>query len=148
MAPEGSGKARQGESKPETSAQTDAAASRVEQVKGHLSREHDEDTSPKRRRRKARSDDELPADYSDLLGQMKTMRNMANTPDLSKTGYVRQKEAGKLWVRERVNLLLDKGSFREVGSVAGHVKWKQLGDSSTREEPVEYVVHPRKACMC
>jgi acetyl-CoA carboxylase carboxyltransferase component len=45
--------------------------------------------------------------------------------------------AGKLWVRERVEQLLDPGSFQEVGSVSGTVKWKQLGP--VKEEPEEYV---------
>ena len=139
MAPDGS-------SKQETNhkSKSETAASRVDQVKEHLSHQQDDKSTSNRRRRKVRKDDELPADYSDLLGQMKTIRKMANTPDLNKTGYVRQKEAGKLWVRERVDLLLDKGSFREVGSVAGHVKWKQIDGSSTREEPVEYVMNLSK----
>lgn len=50
---------------------------------------------------------------------------------------MRQKQAGKLWVRERVLALLDAGSFREVGSVSGTVEWRKL--SGTREEPVSYV---------
>jgi acetyl-CoA carboxylase carboxyltransferase component len=50
---------------------------------------------------------------------------------------VRQKQAGKLWVRERVEQLLDPGSFQEVGSVSGTVTWKQLGP--VKEEPVDYV---------
>ena len=128
---ENSGKFRQ-----DSNSQSQQATSRAVQVSKHLTPQQDSKADSGRRRRKAK-DDELPADYSDLLGQMKTMRQIANTPDLNRTGYVRQKEAGKLWVRERIDLLLDKGSFREVGSVAGHVKWNQL--SSIQEEPVEYL---------
>ena len=40
-------------------------------------------------------------------------------------------------MRERVEQLLDPGSFQEVGSVSGTVKWKQLGP--VKEEPEEYV---------
>jgi acetyl-CoA carboxylase carboxyltransferase component len=40
-------------------------------------------------------------------------------------------------VRERVEQLLDPGSFQEVGSVSGTVKWKQLGP--VKEEPDGYV---------
>jgi len=40
-------------------------------------------------------------------------------------------------VRERVEQLLDPGSFQEVGSVSGTVKWKQLGP--VKEEPEDYV---------
>ncbi|KAK8036932.1 hypothetical protein PG991_001246 [Apiospora marii] len=64
-----------------------------------------------------------PADYSDRLGQLATLRKLARTPDTERRGYRRQKEAGKLWVWERVDALLDKGSLREVGSVTGEVKW-------------------------
>jgi acetyl-CoA carboxylase carboxyltransferase component len=62
---------------------------------------------------------------------------IAATPDANNRGYVRQKQAGKLWVRERVEQLLDPGSFQEVGSVSGTVKWKQL--SPIKEEPVDFV---------
>jgi len=70
------------------------------------------------------------------LGQLKAIRKIANTPDPNRTGYVRQKQAGKLWVRERIDQLLDNGSFREVGSVSGKVKWKQL--DALREEPEDF----------
>ena len=112
------------------------AASRAAQVSEHLAPSDQKQANTGRRRRKAKQD-ELPADYSDILGQIKILRQIANTPDTKKTGYIRQKEAGKLWVRERVDQLLDPGSFREVGSVSGQVKWKQLG--GVREEPKEYV---------
>ena len=51
---------------------------------------------------------------------------------------MRQKQAGKLWVRERVEQLLDPGSFQEVGSVSGTVDWK-VSASTGKEEPVGYV---------
>jgi acetyl-CoA carboxylase carboxyltransferase component len=102
-------------------------AKRLSQVAGHV--------APKRRR--ARAKDELPSDYSDILGQLDSLRTIANAPDAKNKGYVRQKQAGKLWVRERVLQLLDEGSFREVGSVSGTVTWKKL--EGTREEPVSYI---------
>ncbi|KAI6803550.1 ClpP/crotonase [Hortaea werneckii] len=104
--------------------QTEKAASRAAQVSGHLTT-NDKSTTG-RRRRKAK-EDELPADYSDILGQLQKLRDLAATPDNKKTGYVRQKEAGKLWVRERIEKLLDEGSWREVGSASGKVQWKQVG---------------------
>jgi hypothetical protein len=103
------------------------AKDRLAQVSSHI--------APKRRRKGA--DSELPADYSDILGQIATLRKIAATPDANNRGYVRQKQAGKLWVRERVEQLLDPGSFQEVGSVSGTVKWKQLG--LIKEEPVDFV---------
>ncbi|EMD88740.1 hypothetical protein COCC4DRAFT_71936 [Bipolaris maydis ATCC 48331] len=118
---------------PPTDASTpsDSAKARLEQVSSHIA-----PNTPKRRRRKA-TDSDLPADYSDILGQIATLRKTAATPDTSNRGYLRQKQAGKLWVRERVEQLLDEGSFQEVGSVSGTVKWKQVGPS--KEEPEEYV---------
>lgn len=113
--------------------QTERATLRAAQISNHVE-------SPKRnantgRRRRAKLDD-LPADYSDILGHLDILRKIAATPDLTKTGYIRQKEAGKLWVRERVEQLLDKDSFQEVGSVTGKVTWKKTGPF--KEEPVDY----------
>lgn len=102
---------------------------RLTQVAGHV-----QATS---RRRGASKRNEAPADYSDVLQQLDTLRTFASTPDVSNRGYVRQKSAGKLWVRERVEHLLDPGSFREVGSVSGTVQWQQVGPS--KEEPVGFV---------
>ncbi|KZM20652.1 ligase [Ascochyta rabiei] len=107
------------------------ATDRLAQVSAHIT-----PNTPKRRRRKG-ADSDLPADYSDILGQITALRKIAATPDPKNRGYVRQKQAGKLWVRERVEQLLDAGSFQEVGSVSGTVKWRQTGPS--KEEPVEYV---------
>lgn len=107
------------------------AKERLAQVNSHIA-----PNTTKRRRRKG-EDSDLPADYSDILGQITTLRKIAATPDANNRGYVRQKQAGKLWVRERVEQLLDPGSFQEVGSVSGTVKWKQTGPA--KEEPVDYV---------
>ncbi|KAF1966585.1 ClpP/crotonase [Bimuria novae-zelandiae CBS 107.79] len=119
------------------SAQKDALTSsstakdRLAQVSSHIA----SNTQKKRRRRRVESD--WPADYSDVLSQIATLRKIAATPDPNNRGYVRQKQAGKLWVRERVEQLLDPESFQEVGSVSGTVKWKQLG--GVKEEPEDYV---------
>lgn len=97
--------------------QASRAKSRLEQVSSHVS-------PNSRRRRKKSPDDDPPADYSDILSQLSTLRQLASTPDISRRGYVRQKQAGKLWVRERVEALLDQGSLREIGSVTGTVEWR------------------------
>ena len=111
------------------------AQARLEQVQSHVSGNNSEaNTSKTRRRKKEKTgEDELPADYSDILGQIATLKKIAATPDTSARGYIRQKQAGKLWVRERVDALLDPGSFKEVGSVSGEVSWKRVGYA--REEP-------------
>jgi acetyl-CoA carboxylase carboxyltransferase component len=51
----------------------------------------------------------------------------------------RQHAAGKLTVRERVASLLDAGSFREVGSLAGRASYDQDG-KLTGFEPAPYVM--------
>ncbi|KAG9234684.1 carboxyl transferase [Amylocarpus encephaloides] len=118
------------EDKTQKSEQSDQSArDRLSQVTAHI--------APTKKRRTPRAKDSLPSDYSDILGQLDTLRSIANTPDTNNKGYVRQKQAGKLWVRERVLELLDQDSFREIGSVSGTVKWKKL--DGTREEPVSYV---------
>ena len=111
------------------------AASRLEQVKKHLEGKPEANTSRRRRARKQQDKDELPADYSDILGQVETLKKMAATPDTTNRGYQRQKKAGKMWVRERVEAFVDPGTFREIGSVSGTVTWKSLGGE--REEPIK-----------
>jgi acetyl-CoA carboxylase carboxyltransferase component len=105
------------------------SAQRIAQVAAHI--------APLKKNRAAKAQNELPADYSDILSQLNSLRTIANTPLTSNKGYVRQKQAGKLWVRERVLRLFDEGSFREVGSVSGTVKWKKL--DGTKEEPISYI---------
>lgn len=115
--------------------QTSTATERIAQVNNHLNHPTSTQQQPNttRRRRKQKKDSALPADWSDVLNQLSTLRTLAATPDTTRTGYIRQKQAGKLWVRERVEQLFDAGSVREVGSVAGTVEWKQL--DALREEP-------------
>ncbi|RDW84635.1 putative propionyl-CoA carboxylase beta chain [Coleophoma cylindrospora] len=108
------------------------ANKRLSQVAGHL-----RSKKLPSRLSKTKAEDELPADYSDVLSQLGTLRNIASTPDLNSSGYVRQKQAGKLWVRERVLSLLDEGSFREVGSVSGTVEWRKV--KGTKEEPISFI---------
>ncbi|THV71056.1 ClpP/crotonase [Aureobasidium pullulans] len=110
------------------------AKERLDQVNSHLATGTPKNQS---RKRGSRSAGALPSDYSDVLGQIATLQSIAATPDTSNRGYVRQKKAGKLWVQERIQQLLDFGSFRPVGSVSGTVKWKQSG--GTKEEPIGFV---------
>lgn len=48
-------------------------------------------------------------------------------PGSNDPGVVRQRSRGKLTCRERIELLLDEGSFREVGSVAGFASYDEEG---------------------
>lgn len=119
-----------------TKISTTKAKDRLEQIASHVSAASAEDVQEpedggvlrkanvSRRRRKKSAENELRADYGDILSQITTLRTMATTPDLSRPGYVRQKQSGKLWVRERVEQMFDKGTVQEIGSVSGTVKWR------------------------
>jgi acetyl-CoA carboxylase carboxyltransferase component len=116
-----------------------SATSRLHQLSSHLSSPNTpesliQDAPPnqtqntKRTRRRSKStsrssSSDLPADYSDILTNLAIMKKMNNTPDPTNRGYVRQKLAGKLWARERIEKLLDKDSWREVGSASGTATW-------------------------
>lgn len=100
------------------------ASSRLKQVGAHLTPPDSQAPSSSSRRTRKRDKDAPPADWSEILGQVDALQHRARTPPTSSPGYIRQKKAGKLWVRERIEALLDKGSFYEVGSVAGTIDWK------------------------
>jgi acetyl-CoA carboxylase carboxyltransferase component len=90
----------------------DTASKRLNQLSSHLSAA------------------QLPPDYSDVLSTITTLKEIAATPNPSHRGYARQKQAGKLWVRERITQLLDPNSFEEIGSVSGTVTWKPTGPTT------------------
>lgn len=114
------------------------ALGRLEQVAAHLNRSGESSDEskhePRRRSRRKPAASGPPPNYSDRLGQIARLRELARTPDTERRGYRRQKEAGKLWVWERVEALLDKGSLQEVGSVAGEVKWGKRAAEAGREQ--------------
>ena len=77
--------------------------------------------------RRAVAEDES---WTPLLRDVATMRQLALdrlAPDSKDPGVERQRGRGKLTCRERIDLLLDKGSFREVGSVAGFASYDEDG---------------------
>jgi len=123
--------------------QTSTATERIAQVNDHLNQppstqkqQQQQQPNTTRRRRKQQKPDALPADWSDVLSQLSTLRTLAATPDTTRPGHIRQKQSGKLWVRERVEQLFDAGSVKEIGSAAGTVEWKQL--DALREEPKSF----------
>lgn len=111
-----------------------AAGRRLTQISAHVSKSNPQ----KPTLQNGISDHSLPADHSDILSTLSTLRKIANTPDPTRRGYVRQKQAGKLWVRERIDQILDPGTFHEVGSVSGTVKWEPM-EGYARERPVSFV---------
>ena len=74
--------------------------------------------------------DEAGDTWAPLLEDIATMRALAHerlAPGSDDPGVVRQRSRGKLTCRERIDLLLDKGSFHEVGSVAGFASYDEDG---------------------
>lgn len=68
--------------------------------------------------------------WAPLLQEVATLRDLAHErlqPGSTDPGVVRQRSRGKLTCRERISLLLDDGSFREVGSVAGFASYDEDG---------------------
>src|SRR5262252_9323218 len=71
----------------------------------------------------------------DELRRREAMASAMGGPDKVK----RQRDGGKLTVRERIDKLLDPGSFHEVGAIAGKAGYDRAG---TLEEfmPANFVV--------
>jgi acetyl-CoA carboxylase carboxyltransferase component/biotin carboxyl carrier protein len=68
--------------------------------------------------------------WAPTLAQVKALQDIAHArfaPGSSDPGVVRQRARGKLTCRERIDLLLDPGSFREVGSIAGFASYDSDG---------------------
>jgi acetyl/propionyl-CoA carboxylase alpha subunit/acetyl-CoA carboxylase carboxyltransferase component len=68
--------------------------------------------------------------WAQVLAEVATLKGLAEArlaPDSPEPGVVRQRNRGKLHCRERIDLLLDRGSFREVGSVAGFASHDEHG---------------------
>jgi len=66
-----------------------------------------------------------------LLDEVRTLQALAHerlAPGSTDPGVVRQRSRGKLTCRERIELLLDPGSFREVGSIAGFASYAEDGN--------------------
>ncbi len=68
--------------------------------------------------------------WAPMLAEVKALQELAHArlaPDSMEPGVVRQRNRGKLNCRERIDLLLDPGSFREIGSVAGFASYDDEG---------------------
>ncbi len=68
--------------------------------------------------------------WQSQLDDVYTLRQLAEDrlgPESEEPGVVRQRSRGKLHCRERIRLLLDDGSFREVGSLAGFASYDDTG---------------------
>ena len=68
--------------------------------------------------------------WAPLLAEVKALQDIAHrrlAPGSHDPGVVRQRSRGKLTCRERIDLLLDKGSFHEIGSLAGFASYDDDG---------------------
>ena len=69
--------------------------------------------------------------WEPLLDEVQTLQRLAEErlgPESVEPGVVRQRNRGKLHCRDRIRLLLDEGSFREVGSLAGFASYDDEGE--------------------
>jgi acetyl/propionyl-CoA carboxylase alpha subunit/acetyl-CoA carboxylase carboxyltransferase component len=84
---------------------------------------------------KGRGHSASPRRYGDdtwapLLADIQALQTIAHrrfAPDSKDPGVVRQRSRGKLTCRERIDLLLDAGSFHEIGSIAGFADYDEDG---------------------
>jgi acetyl/propionyl-CoA carboxylase alpha subunit/acetyl-CoA carboxylase carboxyltransferase component len=68
--------------------------------------------------------------WAPMLADVRALQAIAHSrfaPNSTDPGVVRQRSRGKLTCRERIDLLLDDGSFREVGSLAGFADYDEDG---------------------
>ena len=71
--------------------------------------------------------------WGQVLEEVSTLKSLALArlaAGSDEPGVVRQRRRGKLTCRERITLLLDEGTFREVGSVAGFASYDEDGGIS------------------
>ena len=69
--------------------------------------------------------------WTPLLAEVSTLQSIAHARFAAGSldpGVVRQRSRGKLTCRERIELLLDDGTFREVGSLAGFASYDEDGN--------------------
>ncbi|NKB98654.1 MAG: ATP-grasp domain-containing protein [Pseudomonadales bacterium] len=65
------------------------------------------------------------------LNEVATLQRLAAerlAPDSEEPGVVRQRSRGKLTCRERIDLVLDNDTFREIGSIAGFASYDWEGN--------------------
>ena len=93
--------------------------------------------------------------WAPVLDEIAALQGIAHrrlAPGSADPGVVRQRSRGKLTCRERIDLLLDAGSFREIGSAAGFASYDDEGHVSDFT-PANHVggwgtIDGRKAVVC
>ena len=64
----------------------------------------------------------------DKVAALQAIAHKRLAPGSNDPGVVRQRNRRKLTCRERIDVLLDPGSFREIGSLAGFATFDEAGD--------------------
>jgi acetyl/propionyl-CoA carboxylase alpha subunit/acetyl-CoA carboxylase carboxyltransferase component len=85
--------------------------------------------SPAKGRQKVQSGD-VSNTWKPVLKEVSTLQNLAHerlAPESEEPGVLRQRNRGKLTCRERIELLLDDSSFKEIGSLAGFASYDEDG---------------------
>lgn len=87
----------------------------------------------------------------DQVDELKGLADKRLAPDSDEPGVVRQRNRNKLHCRERIAMLLDDGSFREIGSLAGFASYDEDGIAAFT--PANHVggrgkIHDRQAIVC
>ncbi len=93
--------------------------------------------------------------WAPMLERVKALQDIAHArfaDGSADPGVVRQRGRGKLTCRERIDLLLDDGSFREVGSLAGFASYDEDGQVADFT-PANHVggwgaIEGRRAVVC
>ena len=76
----------------------------------------------------ATSPDESWTPMLDKVTRLQGIAHARLAPGSRDPGVLRQRDRGKLTFRERIDTLLDPGSFREIGSLAGFATYDDSGD--------------------
>ena len=72
--------------------------------------------------------DQTWAPVLDEVAELQAIAHKRFAPDSKDPGVVRQRNRNKLTCRERIDLLLDDQTFREVGSLAGFASYDEEGN--------------------
>ena len=104
------------------------------------------------RTQSAERDEETWAPVLEAIDTLQGLAAERMAPGSEDPGVVRQRSRGKLTCRERISLLLDDDSFREVGSVAGFASYDDEGEI-VDFTPANHVggwgkIHGRTAIVC
>lgn len=98
---------------------------------------------------------DLENSWQSTLDEVATLQRLAHErlqPGSVEPGVLRQRSRGKLTCRERIDLMLDEGTFREVGSVTGFASYDEDG-SIAAFTPANHVggwgaIEGRTAVVC